>query len=81
MSQDLSDAELLDRLTVAVNRLPPRRRNIFLLSRVEGWTFQQIADDYGISRRRVQREIARALHDVTLEVFHGRRPPFWRRWF
>lgn len=75
------DQELLERVRVAVDRLPARRRNIFLLCRVERWSFEQIADAYGISPGRVQREIALALHHVTLELFHGRRPPFWRRWF
>ena len=81
MSFEPSDEELLERMRVAVDRLPARRRNIFLLCRVEHWTFEQIADAYGISRGRVQHEITLALHDVALEVFHGRRPPFWRRWF
>jgi len=69
MSDDVSDEERVARVRIAVDRLPARRRNIFLLNRVEGWTFQQM------------KEIARALHDVAQEVFHGRRPPWWRRWF
>ena len=81
MLDNLTDEERLERVHVAVDRLPARRRNIFLLCRVEGWTFQEIADAYGISKRRVMKEIARALHDVTQEVFHGRRSPWWRRWF
>jgi RNA polymerase sigma-70 factor (ECF subfamily) len=81
MSDDVSDEERVARVRIAVDRLPARRRNIFLLNRVEGWTFQQIADAYGVSKRRVMKEIARALHDVAQEVFHGRRPPWWRRWF
>lgn len=80
-SPELSDADLLARVSTALDRLPPRRRNIFLLSRVEDWTFQQIADAYGISRKRVQREISRTLYILASEVYHGRRLPFWVRWF
>ena len=81
MSDDLFDDERVERVRIAVDRLPARRRNMFLLCRVEGWTFQEIGDAYGMSRHRVMKEIARALHDVAQEVFHGRRPPWWRRWF
>jgi RNA polymerase sigma-70 factor (ECF subfamily) len=81
MWDDLSEAEQIERIRIAIDRLPRRRRNIFLLCRVEGWTFQQIADSHGISERRVRKEIARALHDVTLDVFDGQPSPWWRRWF
>ncbi|NNM77999.1 sigma-70 family RNA polymerase sigma factor [Sphingomonas sp. ID1715] len=81
MLDDLSDEERMERVRVAVDRLPARRRNIFLLCRVENWSFEEIAEAYGISVGRVRKEIARALHDVTQEVFHGRRRPWWRRWF
>jgi RNA polymerase sigma factor (sigma-70 family) len=77
----VSDAELRERLMNALERLPPRRRNIFLPSRVESWTFQQMADAYGISRKRVQREISRTFYILSREVYQDRRLPFWVRWF
>lgn len=80
MPDDLSDEERIERVRVAIDRLPARQRNMFLLCRVEGWTFQQIADAYGMSRRRVMKEIASALDDIAQEVSDGRRSPWWRRW-
>lgn len=73
------DAELVERVKTAVERLPPLRRNIFLLCRVEGWTYRQIADAYGIAVWRVRRHVRAAMHLLMLEVRDGKLPPFWRR--
>jgi RNA polymerase sigma-70 factor (ECF subfamily) len=80
MLPELTDADLVELVKAAVERLPARRRNIFLLSRVEGWTNQQIADAYGIAVWRVRRHVRAAMHVLMLEVRDGKPPPFWRRW-
>jgi len=41
--------------------LPRKCRQVFLLSRVEGLTYQQIGDQMGISRKTVENHLCRAL--------------------
>lgn len=64
-----SDPEFLERLNQAIATLPRRDREIFLAHRVDGLSYQEIADRTGLSVRRVERHIARALYgiDRTLE--------------
>jgi RNA polymerase sigma factor (sigma-70 family) len=45
----------------SLDDMPPRRRTILLMSRVEGRTHRAIADHFGISTRTVEFEIVRAL--------------------
>lgn len=44
----------------AVTQLPPRRREIYLLSRHEGFTSQQIADRMNLSTRTIDDHLAQA---------------------
>jgi RNA polymerase sigma-70 factor (family 1) len=56
------DGQELERLTdAALAQLPPKRREVFLLSRREGLTYAQIAQRQGISPRTVEVQIAEAL--------------------
>ena len=73
-----SDREFLERLNQAIAALPGRDREIFLAHRVDGLSYQEIADRTGLSVRRVERHIARALYwiDRTLE---GRPLRWWQR--
>jgi RNA polymerase sigma-70 factor (ECF subfamily) len=41
--------------------LPERTRHVFLLSRVHGCTYDEIADTLGLSYIMVEREMAKAL--------------------
>jgi RNA polymerase sigma-70 factor (ECF subfamily) len=45
----------------AIERLPPKCRNVFLLSRVVGMTYPQIARRCGISVKMVEKHISHAL--------------------
>src|SRR3569833_2190154 len=51
----------LERLSVALQRVPEQCREAFLLNRLEGLTHAQIAKQLGISTKTVQRHIERAL--------------------
>ena len=48
----------------AIDSMPPRRRDVFTLSRQEGLTHQQIAHRLGISVRTVEHHMAAALHSI-----------------
>ncbi|MGP9832044.1 sigma-70 family RNA polymerase sigma factor [Marinobacter sp. NSM] len=61
--------EILDalyRIDDCLKNLPEKPRNAFLLSRFEGLTYQQIAEQLGVSDRMVKKYMAKAmLHFMT----------------
>ena len=62
--RDMVYQELLDMVYAEISRMPEKRRKIFLMSREEGLTNQEIADRLGISRRTVEAHISAALRDL-----------------
>lgn len=57
----LEAEELMTSYRRAVDALPPRTREVFLLHRVEGLTYKAIAEQLGIGARTVEWHIAEAL--------------------
>lgn len=55
----------LDRLRRGVAQLNPRTREIFLMHRLDGRKYREIAQDLGISQSAVEKHIARAMADLT----------------
>lgn len=55
----------LERLRRGVAQLSPRTREIFLLHRLEGRKYREIAQDLGISQSAVEKHIARAMAHLT----------------
>lgn len=51
-------------LTAVLNTMPPLRKKVFLLRRLEGETRQQIAKQLGISVDAVSKHLSRAMADV-----------------
>jgi RNA polymerase sigma-70 factor (ECF subfamily) len=56
--------ERMSYLRAALDELPARTREIFLLNRVEGMTYAEVALKIGVSDSTVQKHLARALHHV-----------------
>lgn len=50
-------AQLLERLSVSLGQLSPRQQRIFILSRLHGCSYQQIAQELGVSLSTVQKEL------------------------
>lgn len=59
--RDLTARQALDQLLDVIERLPPKCKQVFLLSRVNGMTYPQIAAHCGISVKMVEKQISRAL--------------------
>lgn len=71
--QIVSDQEELAMVKTVMLQLPPRRREVFVLSRVNGMTYPQIARELGISVKAVEKHITKALLELRRRV-GGRQP-------
>ena len=84
MSENLIEPGMLDRLEAALQSLPKQRREIFLAVRLDAMPYDEIARMTGLSVRKVEREVARALLQID---DHSRREevssphPWWQRFW
>lgn len=73
-AQEPADAvnaiQQLERLEIFIEQLPSIRRQVFLLSRVEGLSYKAIAHELGISERTVENHVYKALK-MLKERFYG----------
>ncbi len=77
----LSATASLERMQAALVRLPRFTREVFLAHRLDDLSYVEIAARTGVSTRRVEREIARAI--VALDRALSKPSPCrrpWRRW-
>ena len=74
-----ADAEFLGRLERAVARLPRLQREIFLAHRLDGMSYAEIAAEIGLTRKAVQRQMARALYNLDRQMC-GYKLRWWQRW-
>jgi RNA polymerase sigma-70 factor (ECF subfamily) len=68
VEREAMTAEEFDMLCVAIGRLAPQRRRVLTLRAIYDYSCGEIADQLGISRRTVHRDLAAAL-----EVVHAAR--------
>ncbi|MRG44248.1 sigma-70 family RNA polymerase sigma factor [Chitinophaga sp. SYP-B3965] len=54
-------ADNVDHLAVYINQLPPQRRHIFELNKIEGLSYREIAQRLGLSERTVKNQVYRAM--------------------
>jgi RNA polymerase sigma-70 factor (family 1) len=66
-------SELGEAVTRAIDRLPPRCREVFLLSRDTGLTYGEIATELGISIKTVETQMGRALKTLRILLAPFRR--------
>ncbi|MEM1219708.1 MAG: RNA polymerase sigma-70 factor [Bacteroidota bacterium] len=60
----LEEKELKEALEKAIAELPEKQRVVFLLSRIDKKTYQEIADMLGISRQAVEKRMYKALDQL-----------------
>lgn len=63
--EELMFRELQNRIDILINTLPPRRKLIFKLSRIQGFTYQEIADILSISIHTVQNQMVQAVKQMA----------------
>lgn len=67
-----AEQEVMVAVQEAINRLPPRCREIFLLSRDGGLTYAEIARSLEISVKTVETQMGRALKSLRASLHHFR---------
>lgn len=84
MREQLTDAEIIARLEIALSRMPRMRREIFLAIRLDDMGYPEIAQRTGLSVSQVERQFAEGLLQLD-EALNGRAPVSRRRrlyrWF
>ncbi len=63
--------ESLERIAIALDRLSPKARTAFLLSQLDGLTYDEIAERIGMSARMVRRYMADGLRACMLALDGG----------
>ncbi|WP_262891408.1 RNA polymerase sigma-70 factor [Aestuariibaculum marinum] len=61
----LEYTELRNRIDLIIDELPPQRRIIFKLNRIDGLKYKEIADQLGISVSTVQKQMLEAIKYVS----------------
>lgn len=74
--ETIDNSEACARIWQAVDRLPAKCREIFLMSKRDGMSGEEIARELGISPRTVRNQISTALSRLREELSDGRKPFF-----
>jgi RNA polymerase sigma factor (sigma-70 family) len=64
----LAADECLRKMTARLDAISPRTREVFFLHRVEGYSYAQIAAQFGVSVSAIEKHVARAAAALTDEV-------------
>ena len=73
---EVSQEEWLDLLRQAVSELPPRCRDAFILHKMQGLSYREVAENLGISQSAVEKHIAKGLMHCRSRLGpHFSRPP------
>ena len=78
---DTPDPDLLRSIEDAVGNLPRMQREIFMAHRLDNMSYEEIAAKTGLSVRRVEPHLARAIYKITKQVRRGKKLSWWERRF
>ena len=79
MSENLTDAEIIERLEAGLQRMPKLRREIFLAIRLDDLSYAEIAERTGLSVEQVERHFSQSML-VLHDAIDGRPcMPWWKR--
>lgn len=59
-NSEADSSEILSQLHVAIEALPPKRRQIFKMSKLDGLTYEEIAETLSISKNTVESQMVKA---------------------
>ena len=64
----LVESEIIEKISIAIEDLPVRCREIFILSRQENLKYQEIADRLEISVKTVETQMSKALQHMRIRL-------------
>ena len=64
----LEEQEFLQKLQVAIGSLPSKQREVFLLNRIEGKKYREIAEDLGVSVKAIEKRMSLALKTLRTQI-------------
>lgn len=64
IEEEIFAKELLLLIDITIEQMPPQRRQIFCMSRKEGFSNTEIAEKLGIHKRTVENQLSLALTDI-----------------
>ncbi|HVU53652.1 MAG TPA: RNA polymerase sigma-70 factor [Puia sp.] len=67
-NEKMSGAELQKRISEAVNDLPPKRKQVFEMSREQGMSYREIAETLSVSSKTVETHIYKALKQIKKHI-------------
>ena len=67
----LETRDTLRRLEAAVARMKPRTRTIFLAHRIEGLSYAEIAERFGLSVKGVEKQMSKAIAQIDRMLDRG----------
>lgn len=67
----LEARDRLARLELALGRLKPLTRNVFLARRLDGYSYTEIAERTGLSVRAVEKQMSRAIQQLARHIDNG----------
>ena len=62
------EPDLMEKINQSIDSLPPRRREIFILSREHGLKYREIAEQLNISIKTVETQMGQALKDLREQL-------------
>jgi RNA polymerase sigma-70 factor (ECF subfamily) len=57
-----------ERLKMAINSLGEKNRTVFLMNRIDGLTYTEIADNLGLSVKAIEKRMKNALDDLKTKI-------------
>ncbi len=76
MSDNLTDAEIVERLEAGLQRMPKLRREIFFAIRLDDASYAEIAERTGLSVQQVERHFAESMLAIR-DALDGRPSVSW----
>ncbi|WP_439183766.1 RNA polymerase sigma-70 factor [Carboxylicivirga taeanensis] len=67
-AERLLEAEIMERLHAAIDKMTPQCRNVFVLSRFEGRSYKEIAQELGVAEKTVENQMGKALKVARKEL-------------
>jgi RNA polymerase sigma-70 factor (family 1) len=60
--------EFNERLKMAINQLNEKNRTVFLMNRIDGFTYNEIAENLGLSVKAIEKRMKNALDELKQQI-------------